>query len=124
MTGMRPGELEAARIGTVRDHMRLECERDWDAVIASFAHPAGPDGDDLVGLVGERRAGMGDKVVAPTGRGFRVRMMASFEFAPGSAKILCERPYFDQGAVVRALGLASVIQDPTGVRDEGYRAAV
>lgn len=49
---------------------------------------------------------MGDKVVAPTGRGFRVRMMASFEFAPGSAKILCERPYFDQGAVIRALGLA------------------
>jgi hypothetical protein len=33
-------------------------------------------------------------------------MMASFEFAPGSAKIVCERPYFDQRAVIRALGLS------------------
>ena len=31
--------LTAARIQTVRDHMRLECESDWDAVIATFAHP-------------------------------------------------------------------------------------
>ena len=44
--------------------------------------------------------------VAPTGRAFRVRMAASFEFAPGSDKIVCERPFFDQGAVIRALGLA------------------
>jgi ketosteroid isomerase-like protein len=44
--------------------------------------------------------------VAPTGKAFRVRMAASFEFAPGSDKIVCERPYFDQGAVIRALGLA------------------
>ncbi|MBI1200669.1 MAG: nuclear transport factor 2 family protein [Phenylobacterium sp.] len=49
---------------------------------------------------------VGDKVVEPTGRSFKVRMAASFEFAPGSDKILCERPYFDQGMVVRALGLA------------------
>ena len=45
-------------------------------------------------------------VVEPTGRKFRVRMAASFEFPPGGDKIVCERPYFDQGAVVRALGLA------------------
>ena len=44
--------------------------------------------------------------VAPTGKAFRVRMAASFEFAPGSDKIVCERPFFDQGAVIRALGLA------------------
>ena len=31
--------LSAARIQTVRDHMRLECEGDWDGVIATFAHP-------------------------------------------------------------------------------------
>ena len=31
--------LTEARFQTVRDHMRLECEGDWDAVIASFAHP-------------------------------------------------------------------------------------
>ncbi|HYE45301.1 MAG TPA: nuclear transport factor 2 family protein [Caulobacter sp.] len=46
-----------------------------------------------------------DGVVEPTGRAFRVRMAASFEFAPGSDKIVCERPYFDQGAVLRALGI-------------------
>jgi len=31
--------LTAARMKTVRDHMRLECEGDWDGVIATFAHP-------------------------------------------------------------------------------------
>ena len=45
------------------------------------------------------------RVVEPTGRTFRVRMAATFEFAPGGDRIVCERPYFDQGAVVRALGL-------------------
>ena len=48
---------------------------------------------------------IGDRVVQATGKAFRVRMAASFEFAPGSDKIVCERPYFDQGMVVRALGL-------------------
>ena len=47
-----------------------------------------------------------DGVVAPTGKTFRVRMAATFEFPPGGDKIVCERPYFDQAAVVRALGLA------------------
>ena len=32
-------QLTAARIQTVRDHMRLECEGDWDGVIATFEHP-------------------------------------------------------------------------------------
>jgi len=45
-------------------------------------------------------------VIAPTGKAFRVRMAASFEFAPGGDKIACERPFFDSGAVGRALGLA------------------
>ena len=31
--------LAQARIKTVRDHMALECECDWDAVIATFTHP-------------------------------------------------------------------------------------
>ena len=34
-------------------------------------------------------------------------MAATFEFAPGSDKIVCERPYFDQGAVLRALQIAA-----------------
>ncbi len=45
-------------------------------------------------------------VVEPTGKSFRIRMAATFEFPDGSDKIICERPYFDQGAVIRALGLA------------------
>jgi hypothetical protein len=49
---------------------------------------------------------IGDRVVEATGKAFRVRIAASFEFAPGSDKIVCERPYFDQGMVIRALGLA------------------
>lgn len=49
---------------------------------------------------------LADRTVDPTGRSFRVRMAATFEFAPGSDKIVCERPYFDQGAVLRALELA------------------
>ena len=49
---------------------------------------------------------LGDKTMAPTGRAFRVRMAATFEFAPGSDKIICERPYFDQSAVLKAIGLA------------------
>lgn len=49
---------------------------------------------------------VGDKVAPPTGKAFKVRMAATFEFKPGSDRIVCERPYFDQGMVVRALGLA------------------
>ena len=49
---------------------------------------------------------LADRTIEPTGKPFRVRMAASFEFAPGSAKIICERPYFDQGAVLRAIGIA------------------
>ena len=141
-------DLAAARIRTVRDHMALECVNDWDAVIATFAHPryemygSGvvfdgeeavrayfaasrtpfPDqGNEIIAIaaaedtvlvefwltgthLGPLR--LGGREVAPTGKSFRVRMAATFEFAPGSDKIVCERPYFDQGAVVRALGLA------------------
>jgi len=49
---------------------------------------------------------IGDRIVPPTGRAFRVRMAATFEFRPGSDRIICERPYFDQGMVIRAIGLA------------------
>jgi hypothetical protein len=44
-----------------------------------------------------------DRTVEPTGRTFRVRMAASFEFAPRSDKIVCERPYFDRTAVLEAI---------------------
>jgi len=43
-----------------------------------------------------------DRVVPPTGRAFKVRMAATFEFPPGGDKIICERPFFDQMAVIRA----------------------
>jgi len=46
-----------------------------------------------------------DRVYEPTGRAFRIRIAASFEFAPGSDKIICERPYSSSDAKLRALGL-------------------
>jgi hypothetical protein len=39
------------------------------------------------------------------GQTFRIRMAASFEFPPSGDKIICECPYYDQTAVLRALGL-------------------
>lgn len=54
--------------------------------------------------LGPLRTGKG--VVEATGKTFKVRMAAGFEFAPGSDRIVCERPYFDQGAVLRALELS------------------
>ena len=48
---------------------------------------------------------LGLRTIEPTGKAFRIRMAASFEFAPGSDKIVCERPYYDQSAVMKALGL-------------------
>lgn len=40
----------------------------------------------------------------PTGRGFRCRMSAIFEF--DGDRIVCERVYFDQTTILRQLGLA------------------
>lgn len=48
---------------------------------------------------------VGNKTIAPTGKSFRVRMAATFEFADGSDKIICERAYYDQNGVLRALDL-------------------
>lgn len=49
---------------------------------------------------------LGERTYEPTGRTMRVRMAASFEFAPGSDRIVCERPYSSNDAKRRALGLA------------------
>jgi len=49
----------------------------------------------------------------PTGKAFTVKMMANFEFEPGTDKIICERVYFDRGTILQQLGLAS---DPTSLR--------
>lgn len=48
---------------------------------------------------------LGSTTIEPTGKAFRGRMAASFEFEPGGDKIVCERPYFDQMAILRELGL-------------------
>ena len=140
-------DLDQRRIAVVREHMAKEVTHDWDAVIATFAHPryemygsgAVFDGEAAVRryfaasrtpfpdqgneeiaiaaagdtvlvefwLTGTHLGPLrvGGRTVEATGKSFRVRMAATFEFAPGSDKIVCERPYFDQGAVVRALGL-------------------
>ena len=134
-------DLQAAREKTVRDHMELENQLDWDAVIATFQHPRyelygvgtvfdgeeavrkyfaqsratfpdqrneiislGSGGDCvfvefwLMGThLGESRGP--DGPVAPSGKTFKVRMSAVFEFAAGTDKIVCERPYFDPRAI-------------------------
>jgi len=60
-----------------------------DAVIVEF---------DLLGTH------LGDFVgIEPTGRAFRCRMAAIFEFA--GDRITCERIYFDSGTILRQLGL-------------------
>jgi steroid delta-isomerase-like uncharacterized protein len=60
-----------------------------DAVIAEF---------DLLGTHrGELRG------IPPTGRSFRCRMCAIFEFAEGTDRIVCERVYFDQMTLARQL---------------------
>jgi len=49
----------------------------------------------------------------PTGRAFATQLSAIFMFEPGSARIVCERVYFDAGLILRQLGLAS---DPRSTR--------
>ena len=48
---------------------------------------------------------IGSNTIPPTNRNFRIRMAATFEFARGSDKIVCERAYFDQSLVLKALEL-------------------
>ncbi|QHJ00580.1 nuclear transport factor 2 family protein [Xylophilus rhododendri] len=45
------------------------------------------------------------KVYPATGKGFKVRMAATFEFAPGSDKVICERPYTSPDLKLQQLGL-------------------
>jgi hypothetical protein len=140
-------DLAERRLQAVRDHMRLECELDWDAVIATFEHPRyeiyGPgtviDGEEAVRRYFENSRipfpDQGNEIIAiahggdtvlvefwltgthlgplktpngviePTGKSFRIRMAATFEFPPGGDKVICERPYVDTGSIGRALGL-------------------
>ena len=144
---MTNDDLTERRIKTVRDHMRLEIEHDWDGVIATFQHPRYefnggatvadgeaavrayfaasrtpfPDqGNEVIAIgaggdcvfvefwltgthLGPLKTPAG--VVPPTGKSFRVKMMATFEFPPGSDKIISERPYINTDAITRALGL-------------------
>ena len=150
-------DLKAAREKTVRDHMQLENEGQWDAVLATFDHPryefqvprAGSDdpyhvydgadevmtyfrtsrtafpdlGNEIIhNVVGDGDVAMtefylvgthlgplktpaGD--IPPTGKRIRVRMAATFEFKPGSDKIISERPYTDPRAVLHQLGITA-----------------
>jgi steroid delta-isomerase-like uncharacterized protein len=60
-----------------------------DAVVVEF---------DLLGThQGELRG------IPPTGRSFRCRVCAIFEFAPGSDHIICERVYFDVATIMGQL---------------------
>ncbi len=52
--------------------------------------------------------------IPPTGRAFTCRMLAIFEFAPGSERIVCERVYFDAATILRQRGLAHDPLTPWG----------
>jgi len=136
--------LAARREAVVREHMESENRHDFDATLATFAHPRyelmatgqvfdGPEAvmgyfrssrrafpdqrnelvslrqaDDAVivelDLLGTHTGSMADE--SPTGRSFRARMCALFLFEPGGEGIVCERVYFDQGSILRQVGLA------------------
>ncbi len=68
-----------------RNELRVLHQAD-DAVIVEF---------DLLGTNTGPLRGM-----PPTGRTFRCRMAAVFEFEPGSDRIACERVYFDAATIL------------------------
>ncbi|MEY2478292.1 MAG: hypothetical protein QOG87_3607 [Actinomycetota bacterium] len=137
-------DLHHQREAVVREHMESENRHDFDATIATFAHPRYElvatdqifDGEEAVrGYFAASRAAFPDQrnelvslrhvddgVVVeldllgthlgplagmePTGKSFRVRMLALFLFEDDSDGIVCERVYFDSGAILRQIGLA------------------
>jgi steroid delta-isomerase-like uncharacterized protein len=74
-------------------------------------HPAGDTVIAEFMLEGTHRGRL--RGLPPTNSAFRCQMAAAFEFAPGTAKIVCERVYFDASTILRQLGLAS---DPRSLR--------
>jgi len=137
---MDAGQRER-RDAVIREHVDSENRLDFDATLATFAHPryelvatgqvfdgadqvmeyyrtsraAFPDqrneihslrhADDAVvvefDLLGTHR---GEFLgVPPSGREFRARMAAIFEFEGDD--ITCERIYFDAGTILRQLGI-------------------
>ena len=116
--------------------MESENRHDFDATIATFAHPRYElmatgqvyDGEDEVrgyfaasrGLFPDQRNELvslrhtDDGVVVEldllgthgNGRAFRSRMAALFLFEEGGHGIVCERVYFDQASILRQVGLA------------------
>jgi ketosteroid isomerase-like protein len=94
----------------VRSYFASSREPFPDQANEVIAIAADPDSDTvlvefwLTGThLGPLRLGL--RTIEPTGKAFRVRMAASFEFAPGSDRIVCERPYYDQSSVLKALDI-------------------
>jgi ketosteroid isomerase-like protein len=128
-------DLRRRREATVREHMDSENRHDFDATIATFASPRYElmatgqvfDGESEVRryfatsrsvfpdqrneLVSLRHTDDGVLVeldllgTHANGRSFRSRMAALFLFEEGGHGIVCERVYFDQGSILRQLGL-------------------
>ena len=132
--------VQDRRDAVVRDHMEAENRLDFEAALATFAHPRyelvglgqvfdGPEEvreyfhrsrlpfpdqrNELIALhhaeqavitefwlLGTHLGPLGD--VAPTGRAFRVRMCAIFEFDDGDG-LICERVYFNPADVLGQL---------------------
>jgi hypothetical protein len=103
--------LREKREQLVRDHMETENRHEFDATLATFKHPryeliALHHSDDAVivefDLLGTHNGTF--RGLPPTGRSFRCRMVAIFEFE--GEGLVCERVYFDSATILRQLGIA------------------
>ena len=128
--------MRERREAVVREHMESENRHDFDATLATFAHPRYElvgtgqvfDGeDDVAEYFRSSRAVFPDQrnelvslrhtddaviveldllgTLVDSDKGFRCRMAAFFIFEEGGDGIVCERVYFDQGTVLRQLGM-------------------
>ena len=75
--------LRRKREDIVREHMESENRHEFD-------------------LLGTHKGSF--RGLPPTGRAFRCRMLAVFEF--GKERLVCERVYFDSATILRQLGIA------------------
>ena len=129
-------DLRQRREAVVREHMDSENRHDFDATIATFAHPRYElmaTGQVYDGEAEVRRYFATSRTLFPdqrnelvslrstddgvlveldllgthaNGRAFRSRMAALFLFEEGGHGIVCERVYFDQASILRQVGLA------------------
>src|SRR6476659_7066321 len=103
--------LRETREQIVREHMESENRHEFDKTLDTFKHQRNElvalhHADDAVivefDLLGTHKGTF--RGLPPTGRAFRCRMAAIFEFE--GEGLVCERVYFDSATILRQLGIA------------------